>query len=107
VYGIQGGLAGVAALTFMASVDAAEPSAGLSTEWMEAIAAPILGGNRLSGGRARIFGMVIGTLILSTIRSGLNVIRVAPAFQQIAIGLVLVVAVIVDTLRFRQRLSLK
>jgi len=102
-YSIQGALAALASLTFMASVDGAEPSAGLSTEWMEAIAASILGGNQLSGGTARIFGMVIGTLILSTIRSGLNIIRVPPAYQQVAIGLVLVAAVIADSLRSRRR----
>ncbi len=106
IYSVQGALAALASLTFMASVDAAEPSAGLSTEWMEAIAAAILGGNHLSGGKARIFGMVIGTMILSTIRSGLNVVRVPPAYQQVVIGLVLVTTVIADSLRSKRRMAL-
>ena len=98
-YSIQGGLAVLGSLVFMASVDAAEPSAGLSTEWMEAIAAPIIGGNHLDGGKANVPGMIIGALILSTIRSGLNIIRVNPAYQQVVMGFVIIIAVIVDALR--------
>jgi len=86
---------------FMAGMDAAEPIAGLTTEWMEAIAAPIIGGNTLDGGRALVFGAVIGVLILSSIRSGLNMMGIGQHFQQIAIGTAIIAAVIIDSLRRR------
>ncbi len=101
VYGIAGTLAAVASFLFMAGMDAAEPIAGLTTEWLEAIAAPIIGGNSLDGGKAFIVGTVIGVLILSCIKSGLNMIGVGQHFQQIAIGAVIIGAVLIDSLRKR------
>ncbi len=100
-YAVSGGLAAFASMLFMASMDAAEPIAGLTTEWMEAIAAPIIGGNTLDGGRALMVGAVIGVLIVSTIKSGLNTVGVGQHFQQIAIGSVIIAAVIIDSLRRR------
>jgi ribose transport system permease protein len=96
VYVIQALLATLAGFTFMASLDAAEPSAGLSTEWLEAIAAPIIGGNALTGGRARLFGTLLGCFILSTMRSGLNISGVPVAWQQVAIGTIIILAVALD-----------
>lgn len=97
VYGIQGALATVASFVFMSIMDAAEPIAGMQTEWLEAIAAPIIGGNSLSGGRASIFGTFIGVLILASIRSGLNIYGVQPWYQQLFIGLIIIVAVVANT----------
>lgn len=102
-HAIAGICAAIASMLFMAGMDAAEPIAGLTTEWMEAIAAPIIGGNTLSGGRAYIVGAVLGVLILSTIKSGLNMVGVGQHFQQIAIGSVIIAAVIIDSLRTRSR----
>ena len=99
VYGIAGSLAAVASFLFMAGMDAAEPIAGLTTEWLEAIAAPIIGGNSLDGGKAFIIGTIIGVLILSCIKSGLNMIGVGQHFQQIAIGAVIIGAVLIDSIR--------
>jgi ribose transport system permease protein len=102
VYCMQGILATIASFIFMSVMDAAEPIAGLQTEWLEAIAAPIIGGNRLSGGKATILGTVIGVLILASIRSGLNIHGVPPFYQQLFIGLVIIVAVIADSLRRKE-----
>jgi len=98
VYCIQGLLATLASFVFMSIMDAAEPIAGMQTEWLEAIAAPIIGGNRLKGGRASMFGTVIGVLILASIRSGLNIFGVQPWYQQLFIGTVIIIAVVVNTL---------
>jgi len=99
VYIISGFCAVWASFIFMAGMDAAEPIAGLTTEWMEAIAAPIIGGNSLDGGKAYVLGAVFGVLILSCIKSGLNMMGVGQHYQQIAIGTVIVAAVILDSLR--------
>jgi len=99
IYMMQGIFAAIASLIFMSTMDAAEPLAGLQTEWLEAIAAPIIGGNSLSGGVLTIFGTIIGALILATIRSGLNIFGVQPFYQQLFIGLVIIISVIADSLR--------
>jgi ribose transport system permease protein len=99
IYMMQGMFAAIASLIFMSTMDAAEPLAGLQTEWLEAIAAPIIGGNSLSGGVLTIFGTIIGALILATIRSGLNIFGVQPFYQQLFIGLVIIISVIADSLR--------
>ena len=86
VYTFQALLAVLAGFTLTASFDAAEPTAGLSTEWLEALA----------GGRARLFGTLLGCLILATMRSGLNISGVPVAWQQVAIGTIIVAAVALD-----------
>lgn len=98
VYLIQGVLAAFASFVFMSIMDAAEPIAGMQTEWLEAIAAPIIGGNRLNGGKANILGTLIGVLILASVRSGLNIFGVQPWYQQLFIGMIIIIAVIANTL---------
>jgi len=99
VYGISGLCGALGTFLFMAQMDAAEPIAGLTTEWMEAIAAPIIGGNSMNGGKGYILGAVLGVLILSSIKSGLNMMGVGQHYQQIAIGMVIIAAVLIDSLR--------
>ncbi len=105
VYAFQGIMAVLAGYTLTASFDAAEPTAGLSTEWLEALAAPIIGGNTMAGGRARLFGTLMGCLILATMRSGLNISGVPTAWQQVAIGGIIVGAVTLDVLTNRKKVS--
>lgn len=99
VYAISGATAVIASFIYMANMDSAEPLAGLTTEWMEAIAAPIIGGNSMKGGKCYILGTVIGVLILACIKSGLNMVGINQHFQQIFIGGVTIAAVIIDSLR--------
>jgi ribose transport system permease protein len=102
VYVATGVLASIASMVFMSFMDAAEPLAGLQTEWLEAIAAPIIGGASLAGGVLSMPGTLLGALILATLRNGLNIMRVQPFFQQLLIGLVIVVSVVIDALRNRR-----
>ncbi|MEA3453562.1 MAG: ABC transporter permease [Candidatus Caldatribacteriota bacterium] len=98
IYATQGLLATLASFVFMSIMDAAEPIAGMQTEWIEAIAAPIIGGSRLSGGKLSMLGTVIGVFILSSIRSGLNIFGVQPWYQQLFIGLIIIAAVVANTI---------
>jgi ribose transport system permease protein len=102
IYIQSGVFASLASFIFMSMMDAAEPLAGLLTEWLEAIAAPIIGGNSLSGGVITIFGTIIGALILSSVRSGLNIFGVQPFYQQLFIGLIIIISVIADSVRQRR-----
>ena len=85
-------------LMVTAQVGAAIPSTGEGSE-MDVLAAVILGGISLSGGKGRISGTVIGILILATIQNGLTMLSVPSFFQMIIRGLVLILAVLMDVVR--------
>ena len=98
LYVLSGTMAGLAGLLFMARTNAGDPTAGLNYE-LTAITATILGGTNLFGGRATVFGTLVGALIMGVLQNGLNLLAVSSYYQQIAIGSVLVLAVWLDRLR--------
>jgi ribose transport system permease protein len=95
VYMIGGALAGVAGLLVTARLDSATPNAGLSYE-LDSIAAVVIGGTSLSGGRGSILGTVLGCLIIGVLNNGLVLLEVSPFWQQVIKGLVILVAVAVE-----------
>jgi ribose transport system permease protein len=95
VYTIAGALAGVAGLIVTSRLDSAQPNAGLGYE-LDSIAAVVIGGTSLSGGRGSIFGTVLGCLIIGVLNNGLFLLNVSPFWQQVVKGVVIVVAVAVD-----------
>lgn len=99
IFIMSGVFASIASFIFMSIMGAAEPLAGLKTEWLQAIAAPIIGGASLTGGVLSISGTVIGALILAALRSGLNLMRVQPFVQELLIGLIIIISVVIDSLR--------
>jgi ribose transport system permease protein len=98
VYGISGLLAGVAGLMVTANFSSASSLAGANDE-LYAIAAVVIGGASIFGGRGTIFGTVIGTAILAILTTGLVLANIAPFWQQVAIGGVVIGAVAVDRVR--------
>jgi ribose transport system permease protein len=100
VYAISGLLAGIAGLLVTANFSSASPIAGANDE-LYAIAAVVIGGASIFGGRGTIFGTVIGTAILSVLTTGLVLTNVAPFWQQVAIGVVVIAAVAIDRVRTR------
>jgi len=95
VYAIAGLLSAVTALLLAARLDSAQPIAGINYE-LDAIAAVVIGGASLLGGSGSVVGTLIGALIMSVLRNGLNLLGVSSYVQQIAIGAVIIVAVLVD-----------
>jgi ribose/xylose/arabinose/galactoside ABC-type transport system permease subunit len=103
VYAISGLLSALTSLILVARLNSAQPIAGISYE-LDAIAAVVIGGASLLGGSGSVLGTLIGALIMAVLRNGLNLLGVSSYVQQIAIGTVIVVAVLVDmTLHNRAR----
>ena len=97
VYTLGGGLAAFAGLINTARLDAADPKAGLGYE-LDSIAAVVIGGTSLSGGRGSILGTVLGCLIIGVLNNGLALLNVSPFWQQVVKGAVILAAVAVDKL---------
>ncbi|MEX2093082.1 MAG: ribose ABC transporter permease [Pirellulales bacterium] len=95
VYTLCGGLAGVAGLLVAARLDSATPIAGVSYE-LDSIAAVVIGGTSLSGGRGSILGTVLGCLIIGVLNNGLVLLEVSPFWQQVIKGFVILAAVAID-----------
>jgi ribose/xylose/arabinose/galactoside ABC-type transport system permease subunit len=100
IYSISGLMCGLAGIILTARLSAAEPIAGMLYE-LDAIAATVMGGTSLMGGQGTIFGTIIGALLMSVLRNGLNLLNIQSYYQQVAIGSVIILAVSVDMLRKR------
>lgn len=98
VYAIAGILSGVAALVTASRAETAQAGMGVMYE-LDAIAATVIGGTSLAGGRGRIFSTVVGTVILGLMLSGFTFLRIDAYYQEIIKGLIITVAVIVDVQR--------
>lgn len=100
VYALGGALAAVAGIVVTARLDAADPKAGLGYE-LDSIAAVVIGGTSLSGGRGSILGTVLGCLIIGVLNNGLFLLDVSPFWQQVVKGFVILAAVAADKLGSR------
>ncbi|MGM0896735.1 MAG: ABC transporter permease subunit [Bacillota bacterium] len=95
VYSLVGVLAALASLILTSRLNSAQPTAGQMFE-LDAIAAVVLGGTSLTGGRGWIVGTLIGALIIGVLNNGLNLIGVSSFFQQVVKGAVILLAVLLD-----------
>ncbi|MBN1559581.1 ribose ABC transporter permease [candidate division KSB1 bacterium] len=101
VYMIAGILAGIAGLLVTARLDSAQPNAGLGYE-LDSIAAVVIGGTSLSGGKGSITGTVIGAGIIGVLNNGLVLLNVSPFWQQVIKGFVILLAVIIDKMQKKE-----
>ena len=100
VYALAGGICGVAGLLIASRLNSAQPALGQGYE-LDAIAAVVIGGTSLSGGRGTIIGTLIGALIISVLANGLRILSVAQEWQTVVTGSIIILAVYTDILRRR------
>ncbi|GAB5407301.1 MAG: ABC transporter permease [Aureliella sp.] len=100
VFAISGLLCGLAGMAQTARLSSADPNGAMGLE-LSAIAACVIGGTSLMGGRGSVISSFIGVLIISVLQTGLAQIGVSDANKQIITGVVIVVAVLLDALRSR------
>ncbi|MGW1732018.1 substrate-binding domain-containing protein [Streptomyces sp. NBC_01724] len=100
IYALSGLFAAVAGIVLASRLVSAQPQAAQGYE-LDAIAAVVIGGASLAGGVGKASGTLIGALILAVLRNGLNLLSVSAFWQQVVIGVVIALAVLLDTVRRR------
>ncbi|OLP66731.1 Ribose transport system permease protein RbsC [Bacillus pumilus] len=95
IYALAGFMSALAGAILTSRLNSAQPTAGMSYE-LDAIAAVVLGGTSLSGGRGRIVGTLIGVLIIGVLNNGMNLLGVSSFYQSVVKGIVILIAVLLD-----------
>jgi D-xylose transport system permease protein len=101
VFALMGALVGISAVISSARLNAATNALGLTNE-LYVIAATVIGGTSLAGGVGTIYGAMIGALMMQSIISGMSLLNLPAAFQNMVVGAVLVLAVYLDQLYSRR-----
>jgi D-xylose transport system permease protein len=102
VLGLSGLLAGLAGVVSTSNLYATSSGVGGSTLLLEAIAAAVIGGTSLFGGRGRVYQALLGALVIASIQNGLDLLGEPASTVQMAMGLILVLAVSLDSLNRRR-----
>lgn len=95
IYTICGFLSAVAGMILTSRLGSAQPDAGVAYE-MDAIAAVVLGGTSLAGGKGKLSGTLVGALIIGVLNNGMNLLGISSFYQQIVKGIVILIAVLLD-----------
>ncbi len=98
VYVISGITSAISALILTSRLNSAEPVAGVGFE-LDVIAAVVIGGTSLMGGRGSVWGTLVGALLIGVINNGMILLGISPYFQQLVKGLIIIGAVLLDRLR--------
>lgn len=101
IYALAGAIVGIAGLLIASRLNSAQPALGQGYE-LEAIAAVVIGGTSLSGGRGTILGTLIGALIMAVLTNGLRILSVAQEWQTVVTGAIIILAVYADMARKRR-----
>ncbi len=100
VYTICGALSALSGILLASRVNSGQPNAGLAYE-LDVIGAVVIGGTSLFGGRGTIIGTFVGALLIGVLRNGLNLMNVGSYVQSVVLGVVILLAVLLDQWRKR------
>jgi ribose transport system permease protein len=95
-------LSGLAGMVLMARLSSAQPAVGEGME-LDAIAAVVLGGTSLMGGRGSVWNTLVGALVIGVLNNGMNLLGVHSHFQLVAKGVIIVLAVLLDAYLKKKR----
>jgi ribose transport system permease protein len=98
VYIVSGGLAALSGILMASRMNSGQPNAGMMYE-LDVIAAVVVGGTSLTGGRGTVIGTLIGSMLIGVLRNGLNLLDVGSYVQQVIVGAVILGAVLLDRMR--------
>jgi ribose transport system permease protein len=98
VFGVSGALAGLGGVFHLAYLESADPNSGIGLE-LSAVAAVVIGGTSLMGGRGSVVSSFLGVLIIAVLQSGLAQVGATEPAKRIVTGVVIVAAVILDAWR--------
>jgi ribose transport system permease protein len=101
-YAVSGMICGIAGLLVSSRLNSAQPALGLGYE-LDAIAAVVIGGTSLSGGRGTVLGTIIGAFIMSVLTNGLRIMSVQEEWKMVVTGIIIIIAVYVD-IKLRQKM---
>jgi ribose transport system permease protein len=95
IYMLSGLLSAIAAIILTSRLNSAQPTFGTGYE-LDAIAAVVLGGASLAGGKGTVIGTLFGALIMGILNNGLNLLNISPFYQQAVKGIVILIAVLIE-----------
>ena len=101
LYGLAGALGGLAGIMLLSRLGASSPGTGGLTLQLTAVAAVVIGGTSLAGGRGTVFGTMLGVLLLGVVANVLNLLQISSYYQQISVGAVLLIAAVANLLHRR------
>lgn len=101
VYAFGGLMCAISGLLLTSRLEAAMPEAGMGYE-LDVIAATVIGGTSLAGGRANLLGTVVGAMVMGVVRNGLNLLSINVFWHQVVIGSIILIAVGIDQLSQKQ-----
>jgi D-xylose transport system permease protein len=102
VFMISGAMAGLGGVIFAARLNSVDLNAGGGTILLDAIAAAVIGGTSLFGGRGRVISALMGALVISTVANGIDLLGYSSAIKFMVTGAILLAAVTLDTLSRRR-----
>ncbi len=102
LYALAGALSGLAGVMLLSRLAASSPGTGGLTLQLTAVAAVVIGGTSLAGGKGSVIGTALGVLLLGVVANVLNLLQISSYYQQISVGAVLLIAAVASLLRWRR-----